>query len=195
MQFLDAAAETILEKGPDAVTMEGVAAALGVSKGLGYAYFANSDELIQALFDREVANLDAALLAAGAAADDFEGRIRSVLHAFLDVLEERGMLLWKLVLARSSDPGLELAQRERAHALESYVALMMASEFDLDKRTAKLVTIVQLKGVEGAIDAWVRGVADRDAIEEAYITMVMAAVEAMRQQPVPQPRRRRAARA
>jgi len=38
-QLLDVAAGLILEKGTEAVTMEGVAAAAGVSKGLGYAYF------------------------------------------------------------------------------------------------------------------------------------------------------------
>ena len=56
--FLDMAAEIITEHGADSVTMEGVAARAGVSKALGYRYFTNRDDLLMALFDREMAILD-----------------------------------------------------------------------------------------------------------------------------------------
>src|SRR5205823_7973892 len=61
--FLDVTAELIINDGIDAVTMEGVAAAAGVSKGLGYAYFANRNELLLALLERELQKLDRRALA------------------------------------------------------------------------------------------------------------------------------------
>ena len=40
-QFLDVAAQLVVEQGADTVTMEAVAARAGVSKALSYRYFSN----------------------------------------------------------------------------------------------------------------------------------------------------------
>ena len=55
--LLDVAVVLLGESGPEAVTMEGVAARAGVSKALGYRYFDNADELLLAVHDREMAEL------------------------------------------------------------------------------------------------------------------------------------------
>ena len=63
-QFLDVAAQIVVEQGADAVTMEAVAARAGVSKALSYRYFDNAGALLVSLFDREVVDLDQRIMAA-----------------------------------------------------------------------------------------------------------------------------------
>ncbi len=57
-QFLDVAAQLVVEQGADTVTMEAVAARAGVSKALSYRYFSNAGALLLELFEREVVELD-----------------------------------------------------------------------------------------------------------------------------------------
>ena len=85
-QLLDVAAGLILEKGTEAVTMEGVAAAAGVSKGLGYAYFANSSTLLRALLEREVRKLQSSIMEALGRETTFEGKLRATVRAWFDSL-------------------------------------------------------------------------------------------------------------
>src|SRR6478609_2361556 len=77
--LLDVAAALVVEQGVDALTMEGVASRAGVSKGLGYAYFSNSDDLVVELFEREMTELDRRVAAAAvvAGADSLEDRLRA----------------------------------------------------------------------------------------------------------------------
>ncbi|HEX4906716.1 MAG TPA: TetR/AcrR family transcriptional regulator, partial [Acidimicrobiales bacterium] len=101
--LLDVAAQLILDKGIEAVTMEGVATAAGVSKGLGYAYFANSGTLLRALLNREVRKLNERVTTAFATEDDFEARLRAVIHAWFDHIEEQGVLMGRLLQATRND--------------------------------------------------------------------------------------------
>jgi AcrR family transcriptional regulator len=50
--LLDAATELLGAGGPGAVTMEGVAAAAGVTKALPYRHFPNADAVLVALVER-----------------------------------------------------------------------------------------------------------------------------------------------
>src|SRR5256885_15992285 len=81
--FVDVAADLVAEQGVDAVTMEAVAAAAGVSKGLGYAYFTNRGDLLLAVLDREMRLLETRVRNALRAGDTFEDRIRGAVHAWL----------------------------------------------------------------------------------------------------------------
>jgi AcrR family transcriptional regulator len=58
---LDAALHVIAQTGECYVTMEAVAAAAGVTKPVVYGYFANRDELLAALIDRETRRAAAAI--------------------------------------------------------------------------------------------------------------------------------------
>ena len=71
-QLLDSAAALLVERGPGAITMEGVAAEAGVSKALPYAHFDNATELLRQLRDRELDHLRDRLLAASAGVEGFE---------------------------------------------------------------------------------------------------------------------------
>src|SRR3954454_730019 len=91
--FLDTAAAMIAETGAESVTMEGVAARAGVSKALGYRYFANRDDLLLEVFVREVSVLDERINAAVASSTNLEQRLRAIVDVWLDLIVERGALL------------------------------------------------------------------------------------------------------
>ena len=70
--LLDVGAAIILDSGFETLTMESVAERAGVSKGLGYAYFENAEELALALYDREMAEFYRRILEATAGVESFE---------------------------------------------------------------------------------------------------------------------------
>jgi len=83
-----AAARSLLEqRGPEAMTMEEIAAAAGVAKGTVYLYFRSKDHLIQALITRVGENilrdLEASLVAPGTPAEKLI-RVVSVLLEYLN---------------------------------------------------------------------------------------------------------------
>ena len=102
-----AAARSLLEqRGPEAMTMEEIAAAAGVAKGTVYLYFQSKDDLIQALIARVGENIiqdvEASLQAPGTPPEKLI-RMVSVLLEYLN----RGRLLFP-IYAR------ELLQKEQA---------------------------------------------------------------------------------
>jgi AcrR family transcriptional regulator len=83
-----AAARTLFEqRGPDAMTMEEVAAAAGVAKGTVYLYFQSKDDLIQALLaqvgENILRDLEASLVAPGTPPEKLI-RLVSVLLEYLN---------------------------------------------------------------------------------------------------------------
>src|SRR5580698_7986448 len=67
-RLLDAAADIVLEQGVAAVTMDGVAARNGVNRAIAYRYFADRDDLLASLLDREY-HRQTALIAEGLGPD------------------------------------------------------------------------------------------------------------------------------
>jgi AcrR family transcriptional regulator len=177
--FLDVAAELIVEQGIDAVTMEGVAARAGVSKGLGYAYFDNKEELLVALFEREMAELDRRIAEAVASAEDFEQRIRAMIVVLFEVTTERGVLMGTLQQAKLGDGPLEERRQQRQLVVENFFADMVVEHFGLSRRQAVTASAILLGGVAGALSVWLTRRASRREITEVYVRIVMGALGAL----------------
>src|SRR5688572_16468163 len=79
-QYLEVAAQLVMDGGADAVTMEAVAAGANVNKALLYRQFSNRSELLLTLFEQETSDLDARVSNAIAAADGFEDKVRAWVH-------------------------------------------------------------------------------------------------------------------
>src|SRR5438270_430636 len=117
-QYLDAAARIAQDHGVALVTMEAVAAAVGVNKALLYRQFDNRGELLLELFDRETAELDRRALEATAGVIGFEPKIRAWARAWFDHLAERAALFGRLMEARAIVPEVAVRHRERLNAGE-----------------------------------------------------------------------------
>jgi len=179
-QLLDVTADLLVEGGIEAVTMEGVAARAGVSKGLGYAYFTNRDELLATLYDRELGALDRAVLRAGAQADgSFAERLEHILTAAFGVIAERGALIGALLQGKRDDGPLEDRRRRRQAAVEGYFVDLVVSEFGLADRAAQAAVAFLLGAYSGALDLWVARRASRKEMIPAFVRFAVAGLEAL----------------
>lgn len=113
-QVLDAARAIAVTDGIGAVTIGSVATAMGVTRPVVYACFSDRVELVEALLDREAANLLDAILTAlhGAGNPDdperaFVDGFRALLNAAADAPDT-----WRIVFSGEPDPAI--AERFRA---------------------------------------------------------------------------------
>ena len=176
--FLDVSAHLVLERGTEAVTMEAVAAAAGVSKGLGYAYFSNRNELLLALLNRELGELQRRSAEEVRQADDFEGRIRASIRAWFDVMSERGALIGTLMQAHSIQGPLAERRKRYNSELQEFYGRIAAKEFGIPQAKAVVASGILLAGMTGMVDRWRAG-DPRPLLEETYVEVVIGALRAL----------------
>lgn len=174
-RFLDAAAEIVIELGVSAVTMDGVAARSGVNKALGYRYFADRDDLLTALFDREVERHVSRVEHEIAPDASFEDWLRYGLRHWFRRIDESGELFVRL----TSDNG-PLAARSAARRAADVAswALALRRVFGLETRPSEHLASFLVAGTAGAIA--VRNGQDDDDVIETITVSVLAAAEALK---------------
>ncbi|HVM08529.1 MAG TPA: TetR/AcrR family transcriptional regulator [Acidimicrobiales bacterium] len=182
-QFLDVAAKLILEGGVDSVTMEGVAAAAGVSKGLGYAYFANRGELLLALLNRESRSLERRAAQGIAEASDYEGKVRASVRAWMDAIAERGVLLAALLRETQDHQPYNERRNNYYRTLEEFWGDMAAREFDIPKKKAVAAAAIMIAGLSGLLERWIQARDSRKMLEDVYVKMSIGALNALRDAP------------
>lgn len=174
--LLDVAGALVAEGGVDAVTMEGVAAAAGVSKGLGYAYFTNAEDLLHALLERELGRLSRRIEEAVQAADGYEGKTRAAIHAWFDAVAEQGPLLGPLMQADVGRGTAEAARKAYYRRMESWWGSYAERELGAPKREATVVAALFIAGTRGLLERWVEGHDPRQLLETTYVRALMAAM-------------------
>jgi AcrR family transcriptional regulator len=178
--LLDVAAQLILDKGIEAVTMEGVATAAGVSKGLGYAYFANSGTLLRALLNREVRKLNERVFDAFGKEDDFEARLRAVIHAWFDHIEEQGVLMGRLLQATRNDGPHVEARNAYNRFNEQWWADLAERELGVPNGRGRIATAIILTGLEGVVQRWTQCGDTREELEEVFMRVAMGGLQNLR---------------
>ncbi|QYU66205.1 TetR/AcrR family transcriptional regulator [Leptolyngbya sp. 15MV] len=126
-QLLDAAERVILERGLEALTLDAVATAAGVSKGGLLHHFPAKERLIRALVERIVDGWWSMVRSAIESADPGPGRtIRGLARCFLSNAQtwEESCRRTSLVLvaAMISNPNLVQPMRDRAAELDRMIA-------------------------------------------------------------------------
>lgn len=178
--FLQVTADLIAERGVEAVTMEAVAAAAGVSKGLGYAYYENRNDLLLAVVEREMSALDARVGAALASTEGFEASIRGAMRAWMDVVKERGALLQQLLQADLPAGPLEERRSDTFRRAQDFFGDMAAAEFGVPRRKARVVAAVMLAGLQGVVDRWMAG-DSRKLLEDTFVQFLVDGFRGMGQ--------------
>lgn len=181
--FLDAAASLIGRTGVDSVTMEGVAAELGVNKSLPYRYFTNRDDLLLQLFDRETDAFDARVGAAVAAAETFDERLRAVIDSYLDEVLSSSLLVTQFEVSRPDDDPYELRRRERAVGIVSFVADLLRDEYPLTRRDAVIVASILASASQGVVGLAQHGGFSRRRIVDTYVQMCRGAASSVAHPP------------
>lgn len=178
--FLRVAADLITEKGVDAVTMEAVAAAAGVSKGLGYAYFTNRNDLLLAVLEVELDAFNRRVVDAVRASEPiFETRVRAAVHAWFDGLVDRGALLSTLLQASQVRQPLRERRNATYRQLESYWGHLAAAEFGVPETKAVAAAAVLIAGMQGLLDRWVLARDDRRELEDTYVEFAIGGLRAL----------------
>jgi AcrR family transcriptional regulator len=167
--LLDVAALLVRERGFEALTMEALRERAGVSRGLGYAHFANAEELAFALYGREVADLDGRVAAATAAAQSFDARVRAGTRAYFDFVAERGDLLATLQ-TRLGGHKLRRSLSQRLGGLIGYWSRQLEDEFGVSPELAESLARAALAASDALARAWrakrlARGDAERLSVE------------------------------
>jgi AcrR family transcriptional regulator len=180
--FLDVAAELVLDRGVDAVTMEGVAAAAGVSKGLGYAYFENAADLLVALLQRELSEYERRGAAAIASATDFEGRLRGAVRAWFDMVAERGQLLGTLMQASQVRQALQPNRQENSRRLEEFFGRMAERELGVPTKQAVAAAAILMAGLNGVLERWVVYGDSRKMLEDTFVDLALNGVRGLARQ-------------
>ena len=179
-QFLEVAAQMILDTGVDSVTMEGIAAAAGVSKGLGYAYFANRGELLLALLNRETRAMAQVVSAAIAEATTYEQKVRASVRTWMDEIADRGLLLEALLRETQEDDAYNERRNRYYHGLQEFWGDVAVQEYGIDKKKAVAAAAILIAGLTGLVDRWTQARDSRKMLEDVYVTISVAAVEALR---------------
>lgn len=172
-QLLDAAANVVTEVGVVGFTMEGLAAAAGVSKALPYRHFANSDAALVALHDRELAHLSSVILSAVDGLSTGDEILREAIRTYFDAVEQRGDLLNALAGSGSPVPAMDGAPATRPGDL---VATLLERGYGLRGKGARVLAgLVTGLAIAGS-DSLGRGDAARPTVERTTVAAVQGAV-------------------
>lgn len=178
--LVDVAAHIVRTQGVGAVTMERIAQTGGVSKGLGYAYFDNCEDVLEAVRVREIGRLiGQAGEAIAEAGPSYEARIRAALRAFVNGIMESAGLFRALL---GADVGRVVVDDHRRPMWPSVVAFyteLAREEYDLDPGQAEIAASVFLSGLASIADRVVRYPDRRNEIEDTYVRMILGGLAAL----------------
>lgn len=181
--LLEAAAEIVENGGADALTMEGMAAAAGVNKALGYRHFANRGDVLLALWDRETSRFDNKVVETLENVRGLERRLRAVLDVWLDDLEAGPSVLSLLDQEGVGPPELAKRRGERIVGIVRFLSGMLREEYDLAPRDADTAAAVLANGAQGLVALRDATGWPRSRLTRTFLKMCTGAVEALARTP------------
>jgi AcrR family transcriptional regulator len=134
--LLDVAAQMVGRGDVDAVTMESVASAAGVSRPLVYKHFSNRKELLRALFERESEHLHRRLSRAVLDADGLEQMLRALVEGALAAQDERGTTFVALAAGGGRPSDVRDVQHRRDSATLQHFTRQAVNELGLAEDVA-----------------------------------------------------------
>lgn len=185
-QLLDVAGAILAGEGYRALTMERLAERAGVSKGLGYVYFGNVEAVARALYEREVRALFRRVEGASRGTASFEERVERAVHAYFDVVGERGALLGVLQahLARSRREGG--SRRRLGRFLRSW-AEEIETAYSIPAARAEALVGMMLSAADACARSWYAGSITRADAERTCLAFVREGLRGALQVPQAQP--------
>jgi AcrR family transcriptional regulator len=177
--LIDAAAELVAEGDIEAVSMEAVAERAGVSRPLVYKHFANRNDILAAVYQRESALLHAELTADVSSAQTLEDTFRALIHGALRAQASRGATFAALRMAGLRTRERREEQRQRDRTTMRYFASQAVREFDLDRSQANAAIAILLGAIDAALAQWrARPTRDHAALlEDTYVSLAMGGLE------------------
>ncbi|HVT64280.1 MAG TPA: TetR family transcriptional regulator [Mycobacteriales bacterium] len=179
--LLDAAALLVTQEGVDAVSVEAVADAAGVSRALVYKHFENRTELLAELRRREALALHLELAGKVQAETTVEGMFRALIHASLQASEQRGALFAALRSASGYNKAVDREQAKRDRRTMQFFAERAAAEYDVPQQEAEAAVGMLLGAIDSVLAQWraKRTAANAALLEQTYLTLVHGGLSAL----------------
>jgi len=174
--LLDAAADVAMERGLDHVTMERVSAVAGVDKRVAYRFFANRDELLVALFERENAWLDDQVVEVVAAHRSLAEQLRGIVGLYFAARDANRLHTHNTAAAGLSGP-LVRYQDARTERVLDYFVQLLGSHGPIAPAAARTGAIVFVYGLDGLLLQAASGTLERARLTEDFVVMAVAAFE------------------
>lgn len=154
-QTLDTARALFAAHGYAAVTMDQVAAAVGVTKPLLYNYFGNKEQLFLACMQPAADALTEHVVSAVAAAESAPDALRDGIHAFFAFLDA-DKDAWRMLHDDSLPSGGEIAARAREYRdqMEAMVTAALASR--TESRAVEPLSVAIFGAAEALGRWWLR---------------------------------------
>jgi AcrR family transcriptional regulator len=168
-QTLAVAHELFAERGYGSVTMDEVAAAVGVTKPLLYNYFGNKERLYLACLERAGNALMTTVIAAVDRADDPGDALRLGLHAFFEFVDT-DRATWKVLFDETLPTGGEIAARvgEYRRRITDLVAGSLLEQLPAERRDRARIEVEALStALLGAAESLARWWLQTEAVSAA----------------------------
>jgi AcrR family transcriptional regulator len=180
-QLLDSTARLLETRGVAAVTMEAIGEEAGASKTLGYAYFDNVEHVLASLRARELDDLYRRVQEAAAAVDSFDDKVAAAVHAYFDIVVERGRLLGMLESARAS--GGRTDDEERSSDFIAWLAGLIQAEFGLTRGRATAQAVILSTTADVYARVWGASRYSREEMEGACVRYLIGGIRAVLSKP------------
>jgi AcrR family transcriptional regulator len=173
--LLDAALDLLVAGDADAVSMEAVAERARVSRPLVYKHFANRDDLLTALYQREALLLHEEIAAGVNAATTLDETFRALIRGALRAEAARGaaFALMRRAGLRSREARDE--QRDRDRTTFRWFVRRATRQLGLGEREARAAVGILLGAIEATLAQWrARPTAEHAAdLEDAYVALAI----------------------
>jgi len=153
--MLDEARALFAARGYADVTMDEVAAAVGVTKPLLYNYFGNKEQLFLACMEPAAEALLESVVSAVAGAGDAPGALRDGIHAFFAFLDSDGEA-WRVLHDETLPGGGEIALRVAAYRARMEALVTAALQERTESRAVEPLSVAIFGAAEALGRWWLR---------------------------------------
>lgn len=176
--LLDVAAVMVATGEVDAVSMESVADAAGVSRALVYKHFANRRDLLGAVYERESARLHRQLAADVGAATNLADTLRALVRGALDAQATNGATFAALGHNGGHTRAQRDVQRRRDRRTLRYFTDQAVEEFGIDEDVATAALGIALSSIAAVLARWrLRPTREHAALlEDTFVEMTIGGV-------------------
>lgn len=179
-QILEVAHRLFAERGYGAVTMDEVAAEVGVTKPLLYAYAGNKERLYLAGMERAAEALMSTVMSAVQASSGPDEAFRDGVRAFFSFVDE-DRDAWRVLFAESAPGGGEIARRiaQERDRLTTLVTQALVAQMPPQRRTrhrdeVEALSQALLGAVESMARWWLRaGTMSADATADLLVETIL----------------------
>jgi AcrR family transcriptional regulator len=177
--LLDAAEQLLAEGGSDALRMDALARAGGVTRPVVYDHFGDRDGLVIALLQRHAELVRTRVAAAVVPGAPFEDELRAATRAYLDVARRHGAAIRPLVSAQHLSPVIEAERRSNWDSAAAHWSERYRAHAGLSLTDATALAAAHLAALSALAGLFIEGRLGLTRATELHVTSTLGALESV----------------